>query len=50
MIFGLGFATFLTLILLPSMYYLNERIKVRIYKWMGKSYNPDIELKPQTTK
>ena len=50
MIFGLGFATFLTLILLPSMYYLNERMKTKVYKWMGKSYNPDIELKPQTTK
>lgn len=50
MIFGLGFATFLTLILLPSMYYLNERMKARIYKWMGKSYNPDVELKPQSNK
>jgi multidrug efflux pump subunit AcrB len=50
MIFGLGFATFLTLILLPSMYYLNEKMKARVFKWMGKSYNPDVELKPQSRK
>ncbi len=50
MIFGLGFATFLTLILLPSMYYLNEKMKSKIFKWMGKSYNPDIELKPKSNK
>ncbi len=50
MIFGLGFATFLTLILLPSMYYLNEKMKSRIYKWVGKSYNPDIEMRPQSKK
>ena len=48
MIFGLGFATFLTLILLPSMYYLNERFKSKFYKWIGKSYNPDVEMKPQS--
>ena len=50
MIFGLGFATFLTLILLPSMYYLNEKMKSKIYKWVGKSYNPDIEMRPQSKK
>ncbi len=50
MIFGLGFATFLTLILLPSMYYLNEKMKARIFKAMGRSYNPDIELKPKSKK
>lgn len=50
MIFGLGFATFLTLILLPSMYYLNEKMKSKIYKWVGKSYNPDIEMRPQSNK
>ena len=32
MIFGLLFATFLTLILVPVMYYLTERIKIRVYK------------------
>lgn len=32
MIFGLGFSTFLTLILVPVMYLLSERIKVRILK------------------
>ena len=30
MIFGLGFATFLTLILVPSMYLISERTKLRI--------------------
>jgi multidrug efflux pump subunit AcrB len=50
MIFGLGFATFLTLILLPSMYYLNEKMKSKIYKWVGKSYDPDIEMRPQSKK
>lgn len=30
MIFGLGFATFLTLILVPVMLYLSERLKVRL--------------------
>lgn len=31
-IFGLTFATFITLILVPCMYYLNERLKARIFK------------------
>lgn len=30
MIFGLGFATFLTLILVPVMLYLNERLKLKL--------------------
>lgn len=29
-IFGLGFATFITLVLVPCMYFLNERIKARL--------------------
>ena len=32
MIFGLGFATFLTLILVPVMYLLVYKIKLRVYK------------------
>jgi multidrug efflux pump subunit AcrB len=32
MIFGLGFATFLTLILVPVMYLLSERLKLRLKK------------------
>jgi multidrug efflux pump subunit AcrB len=38
MIFGLSFATFLTLILVPCMYYLNETGKERLYGWFGKKY------------
>jgi hypothetical protein len=41
MIFGLGFSTFLTLVLVPAMYLLNERIKVKVFGWFGKAYNPD---------
>jgi len=47
MIFGLGFATFLTLVLVPAMYYINERAKARIYGWMGKHYDPDTMLRPK---
>lgn len=47
MIFGLGFATFLTLVLVPAMYYINERAKSRIYGWMGKHYDPDTMLRPK---
>ena len=36
MIFGLGFATFLTLIMVPVMYLLAERIKGRFQKVIGK--------------
>jgi multidrug efflux pump subunit AcrB len=47
MIFGLGFATFLTLVLVPAMYYINERAKAKIYGWMGKHYDPDTMLRPK---
>ena len=30
MIFGLGFATFLTLIMVPVMYLISDKIKVRV--------------------
>lgn len=46
MIYGLAFATFLTLFLVPSMYYLNEKFKQRVYSWFGVSYDPDKELRP----
>lgn len=46
MIFGLGFATLLTLFIVPNLYYLNERMKAKIYSWMGVSYDPDKELRP----
>jgi multidrug efflux pump subunit AcrB len=46
MIFGLGFATILTLFIVPNLYYLNERMKAKIYSWMGVSYDPDKELRP----
>ena len=47
MIYGLGFATFLTLILVPCMYYLNEKFKARVYGWMGKHYDPDTMIRPK---
>jgi len=36
MIFGLGFATFLTLILVPVMYLIADRAKIKMRKWRGK--------------
>jgi multidrug efflux pump subunit AcrB len=36
-IFGLAFATFLTLVIVPTMYYLLYLAKVRIYSRLGKS-------------
>lgn len=39
MIFGLGFATFLTLILVPVMYLLSVRAKTKMRKLMGYSEN-----------
>ncbi len=36
MIFGLAFATFLTLIMVPVMYLISERAKVRFNRWRGK--------------
>jgi multidrug efflux pump subunit AcrB len=47
MIYGLGFATFLTLILVPCMYYLNEKFKARVYGWLGKHYDPDTMMRPK---
>lgn len=46
MIFGLGFATILTLFIVPNLYYLNEKIKAKIYRLFGVNYNPDKELRP----
>lgn len=46
MIYGLGFATFLTLVLVPAMYLLNEKLKVRVFGWMGRKYDPDANVKP----
>lgn len=45
MIFGLGFATLLTLLLVPAMYYINEKGKQKIYRWFGKTYDPDANVK-----
>jgi Cu/Ag efflux pump CusA len=36
MIFGLLFGTFLTLILVPTMYLLIEKLKERLKKWRNK--------------
>jgi len=37
MIFGLGFATIITLILVPCMYLIRYNLKARINKWRGKT-------------
>lgn len=50
MIFGLGFATFLTLIMVPVMYLLSDRLKERLKKWMNKGKrNADVNTTVQTT-
>ena len=46
MIFGLGFATFLTLIMVPVMYLISERIKNRVRKWRGKPIDVGVLAKP----
>ncbi|MBK5283979.1 MAG: efflux RND transporter permease subunit, partial [Bacteroidia bacterium] len=46
MIFGLGFATFITLIMVPVMYLLSERLKNRIKKWRGKPIDMGVMPKP----
>lgn len=45
MIFGLSFATFLTLIMVPVMYLISERLKNRLRKLRGQ--NPDPGVKPK---
>ena len=46
MIFGLGFATFLTLILVPVMYLVSERIKNRVRKLRGRPIDIGVLPKP----
>lgn len=46
MIFGLGFATFLTLIMVPVMYLLTERLRNRIRKWRGIPIDLGVRPKP----
>jgi multidrug efflux pump subunit AcrB len=46
MIFGLSFATFLTLILVPVMYLLSERMKNKVRVWRGKESDPGVKAKP----
>lgn len=46
-IFGLTFATFLTLLLSPVMYMLTIRINYRIKKWTGNLPNDNIEIKTE---
>ncbi|MEP7265677.1 MAG: efflux RND transporter permease subunit, partial [Bacteroidota bacterium] len=48
MIFGLSFATFLTLVMVPVMYLLSDNLKIRLKKWMGKgNKNEDINKNMQ---
>ncbi|MGQ3013107.1 MAG: efflux RND transporter permease subunit [Flavobacteriales bacterium] len=35
-IFGLTFATFLTLVAVPAMYLINDKVNARVHKWTGK--------------
>lgn len=46
-IFGLTFATFLTLLLSPVMYMLTIRIKYRVKKWTGNLPKNNIEIKAE---
>jgi len=46
MIFGLGFATFLTLIMVPVMYLLTERIRNRVRKWRNIPIDTGVLAKP----
>jgi multidrug efflux pump len=45
MIFGLGFATFLTLIMVPVMYLLSERMKNRLRKIQKRPLDTGLEAK-----
>lgn len=45
MIFGLAFATFLTLIMVPVMYLLSERMKNRLRKWRGHDIDTGVKSK-----
>jgi multidrug efflux pump subunit AcrB len=46
MIFGLSFATFLTLILVPCMYLLADRNSKRAKKWLSKSFEAEKQIIP----
>lgn len=48
MIFGLGFATLLTLFLVPVMYLISERAKARIKKWRGLPFDEKLFVKNWT--
>lgn len=45
MIFGLSFATFLTLIMVPVMYLISERLKNRVRKLRGKPQDAGVKAK-----
>ncbi|HRH65877.1 MAG TPA: efflux RND transporter permease subunit [Bacteroidia bacterium] len=45
MIFGLAFATFLTLIMVPVMYLLSERLKNRLRKWRKQPLDTGLKNK-----
>ncbi|MBL0912535.1 MAG: efflux RND transporter permease subunit [Bacteroidia bacterium] len=40
-IFGLTFATFLTLVAVPAMYLINDKLNARVRKWTGKKKEAD---------
>lgn len=46
MIFGLGFGTFLTLIMVPVMYLLSIRMKNRLRKWRKQPVDTGVAPKP----
>lgn len=47
-VFGLGFATFVTLLVVPVMYLLNERFKSWVFRLFGFTYKYDVtDTRPQ---
>ncbi|NQU52353.1 MAG: efflux RND transporter permease subunit, partial [Bacteroidetes bacterium] len=48
-IFGLTFATFLTLLLSPVMYMLTIRINYRIKKWTGNLPKDNVQVKAEVS-
>jgi Cu/Ag efflux pump CusA len=47
-VFGLSFATFVTLLVVPVMYLLNERFKSWVFRLFGIKYKHDVTEAKQT--
>ncbi|NOR74387.1 MAG: hypothetical protein GQ525_04440, partial [Draconibacterium sp.] len=48
-IFGLSFATFLTLLISPVMYMLTIRVNYRIRKWTGNLPKENVEIEAKVS-